>query len=686
MYNFIDVTEVSEGTLLPSEALQINGEYIENQIDGYRTLNVSGRESLSPELSYFETGIRDGSVLNSRRYPARILVVTYQLIADSNEAFREAYNKLGKILNVENAQLIFNDEQDKFYIGTPSAIGEIEPGRNAVVGEIEIFCADPFKYSVLEYEAEPETDSGTILIDYNGTYKAYPTLEADFYEETEVADDGETAVTLTGNGDCGYIAFFTEDEKIIQIGDPDEVDAETVPKSQTLVNQTFLSSTSWGTTAKALWSVNSGPAMPDSVTQTGSVAMKAATFSTGSGAKTSGTLLTAKSTASAPTINYKVTAQASGRTETSVKVSVVITTSLGSSGSYFGRGYGLVGSVYMGGAWHDVTLKKTTDYWKGNSGHTSNVSFTVSGLSSSTTSLTGIKFKVTRSDTSGNAGKLSETACSNLTISAYSAQDAEDYYLAASSYGTVTAGYHGPSITRTIGADAAGEVGATDFTFTYKNVLAIGKNANAQKQLGSIQIHFLDESNASITGFRIVKNQPGKIGSVVFYVNGRWVYQTIIDMSYANKYFGVNSAVKASSVTKTGSTLNFNIGGFQKTFVNSDIATKKATKIIILFEQYSSSPALSYNGLYWAKFVKNNCETLYDVPNKFSANDVVEADCKNGKIYLNGVDSPQLGALGNDWEQFYLTPGLNMIGYSYSDWVQDGYEPKIKVRYREVFL
>ena len=64
----------------------------------------------------------------------------------------------------------------------------------------------------------------------------------------------------------------------------------------------------------------------------------------------------------------------------------------------------------------------------------------------------------------------------------------------------------------------------------------------------------------------------------------------------------------------------------------------------------------------------------------------MEADCKNGKIYLNGADSPQLGALGNDWEQFYLTPGLNMIGYSYSDWVQDGYEPKMKVRYREVFL
>ena len=56
MYEFRDVNEYSEGTKLPSEALKINGEYIENLITGYRTLTVSGREALSPELNYFETG------------------------------------------------------------------------------------------------------------------------------------------------------------------------------------------------------------------------------------------------------------------------------------------------------------------------------------------------------------------------------------------------------------------------------------------------------------------------------------------------------------------------------------------------------------------------------------------------------------------------------------------------------
>ena len=39
MYEFVDTTESPEGSAwLPSEALQINGEYIENMIDGYLSL------------------------------------------------------------------------------------------------------------------------------------------------------------------------------------------------------------------------------------------------------------------------------------------------------------------------------------------------------------------------------------------------------------------------------------------------------------------------------------------------------------------------------------------------------------------------------------------------------------------------------------------------------------------------
>ncbi|MFQ7473086.1 MAG: phage distal tail protein, partial [Anaerovoracaceae bacterium] len=116
------------------------------------------------------------------------------------------------------------------------------------------------------------------------------------------------------------------------------------------------------------------------------------------------------------------------------------------------------------------------------------------------------------------------------------------------------------------------------------------------------------------------------------------------------------------------------------------ISDMKVTQVTILFEQYSTVNALSYNGIYWIKFIKNNCNTWKNIPNKFSANDILEADCKEGEIYLNDIRTPQLGALGNDWEEFYLTPGLNQIGIGYSNWVTDEYAPEFKVRYREAFL
>ena len=688
MYNFIDVNADSEGYILPSEALKINGAYIEDQISGYRTLSVSGREALSAEVETFSTGIRDGSKIKHKRYPERIITVKYQIIAESNEAFREAYNKLGGILNVDDAELIFNDEQDKFFIGTPCGIEPVEPGRNAVVGEFEILCADPFKYSVLEYVAEPDLDSGSILIDYNGTYKSFPTLEADFHNETEVGDDGK-AGTLTGSGDCGYVAFFTEDESIVQLGDPDEVDTEgNYAKSQTLVNQTFTGSTAWGTTAQNLWAVNSGNLQSNTV-QTGSVAMAIAAYATDSNASTTGTILDkAKSTYGSPAVYYTIKAKSTDRTKSSVKVTFTITAKMDSEKAVLGAGYDLVCAIYVGGAWKTATIKKAGEKWSGTTAHTANITATVS-VSESATAITGLKFKVYRltSNVSGNAGVTEETNCNNLAILAYGQVADESYYLTAYSYGTNSTHWHGPSITRTIGADAVGEVGAKNFTLTYRQKMCMGTGAGYTNQMGGFQMHIVTESGANIAGIRVYKNKAGKTGKLVFYVNGNIVNTTDIDLHYNNHYFGAGvDSVQTTTVTKMGGTITFAVGGYKRQFTVDSLANAVASKLTFSFEQYPGSPFLSYNGLYWAKFVKNNCDTYKDIPNKFSANDVVTADCKNGEIRLNGVLSPDLGALGNDWEGFYLTPGLNQIGFSYSDWVAAGYEPNMKVRYREVFL
>lgn len=690
MYEFRDVNE--NLTLIPvsAEALQINGVYLETEIEGYKTLYVKGREAISPVIDTYEIGTKNGEIRKNKKYPARTITVGYQLITKSPEEFREAYNRLAELLNVDDAELIFNDEPDKFFTGTPVSIEEVEPGRNSVTGEIEFLCLDPLKYSVTEFEAEPSIDEpGTILIDYMGTYRSYPVLEADFYSEED-----STESELTGNGDCGFVAFFNEAERIIQLGDPSEEDgSDAYEKSQTLLNQTFTDSSSWGSSTSGIWSANSGKVLPLNATQSGAVGMKVASYAVPASPKTtSAKVLSNKKTPNgSPKFLYTVTLKATGRTSNAVTVTATITASLGTDKNYFGKGLGVKGSIYCGGSWHDVTIKGTSAYWKGRSGHTVSTSFTVTGLSESTSSLTGIKFKAWRTDSllANIAGILPETACSNLPISTYTADVPETYYLGASSYGTAT-GYHGPSITRTLPADKSGAVGATDFTFTYKQKMCMGSSGSDTVQVGGFQAHAVSGSGSSrkiVAGIRILKNKAGKTASLIFYVNDKQVDSVDIDLSYNNKYFGVNSlATQTTTIIKSGSKVTFAVGDIKKTFTDADISELKTTQVTFMFEQYSSMNVLTYNGLYWAKFIKNNCSTWQDIPNKFSTNDVLEADCNAGEIYLNGVRSPELGALGNDWEDFYLVPGLNQIGVAYSSWVTEEYAPTLKVRYREAYL
>lgn len=558
MYKFIDTNKVSGSAVLPSEALRINGNYIENLIPGYRTLSVSGREALSPELSTFETGARNGSTLKSKRYPARKITVKYQIVSDSNGAFREAYNMLARILDVVDAELIFNDENDKYFIGTPCEIREVEPGRNAVIGEFSILCTDPFKYSIEEYVVNQNTPRG-FVIEYNGTYKSSPILEAAFWDEDDTSADGESEKELTGAGDCGYVAFFDENENIIQLGDPEEIDGESKVESQTLINSSFTTSSKWGTAAKKHWKENVGMTSSSAVVQTGTVGLALASPQT------------------------------------------------------------------------------------------------------------------------------SNTA----------------YYMTAKDYGSGEK-WHGPSITREIPADSNGHKGAKHFTFQFDLKMAIGTTKNqGEKEYGAFQCLVVNNTNGVkkiIAGFNVYKGSDGKKAKLRFYVNNNTQHTRDIDLSVNNKYFGcetnadiakgIQRTVNTCIIEKIGDEIEFNIGGIKESFhvPAEGFYDLEATEITFTFSKWNTKKTLSYNGLSRAKFTKNNCLVWRDIPNKFSASDVVKADCSTGNIYLNNTSTPKLGSLANNWEDFCLKPGVNEIGISYSDWIPNGYTPSFKIRYREVFL
>lgn len=216
MYAFVNtVNSGIVGTNLPTEAMSYNGVYLENEIDGYRTLSVTGRELMESEVKHTEIDGMDGSYYRYKTTPARTITVKYQLKARGSREFREAYNKMNKLLSGEQVKVIFNDESDKYFIGTKTSNTQVDGGSNNVIGEIEIYCSDPRKYSSTEKEFTA-TD-GVLNIVNEGT--------------VPVSIDYEIQAT----SETGYIGLVSE-EGIMQYGKVEELDGETYKQSEWLAS------------------------------------------------------------------------------------------------------------------------------------------------------------------------------------------------------------------------------------------------------------------------------------------------------------------------------------------------------------------------------------------------------------------------------------------------------------------
>ena len=269
MYEFIDTNGHESTVSLPTEAVSLNGTYLENIIEGYRTLYVSGRESLATELNTFSVGVADGENFKGRRYPSRVLTIGFQLLCPDEAEFRLRFNQLNNILSIEEADFIFNDESDKFFTGYPVMDAEIEPGLNNVTGEWHIYCLYPFKRSIAPITKSTDDASGvtisgntaTFTFDYDGVIPARPVLRAEFASAKEGGDYNE-------DGDCGFVAFLNADESIIQLGNPEVIDVDELNANGTLANSEFDALTDWtasgisvGSITDTYWNRGAGQTM-----------------------------------------------------------------------------------------------------------------------------------------------------------------------------------------------------------------------------------------------------------------------------------------------------------------------------------------------------------------------------------------------------------------------------------------
>ena len=250
--------------------------------------------------------------------------------------------------------------------------------------------------------------------------------------------------------------------------------------------------------------------------------------------------------------------------------------------------------------------------------------------------------------------------------------------------------------------------------------------AGSTGQLGTFECGMFDASNRLVVGYRIKKTASGTTGSVEYVINNAVAGKDNIDLSYYNTHFGYckrtalyrtqyynkkkkkwqNAKISGaktrkvsngysytqsnlnSSVKKSGASVTIKVGNLAaRTFQAPDIETAVSKTL-----KFTFTGDLNTNAVASARLASEPSASFADTPNVFLSGDIVEADCSDASVYLmrrgtvEGHPAPQYGALGNDWEDFVLTKGENVIGVTWSDWVQSGYEPTIRIIYNEVFL
>ena len=150
MYDFRETTPFTgaDKKQYPAEAMKIDGQYIEDLIPGYQTLQVGGRELLKQDAKSNPIGISDGEMLEYVRNPSREITVEYQLIAGDEKSFRTAFYKLSGILHGDTHHVSFNDDLSVYWNAVLTDVDDVPKGRNAITSSFTLFVPDGIAHSV----------------------------------------------------------------------------------------------------------------------------------------------------------------------------------------------------------------------------------------------------------------------------------------------------------------------------------------------------------------------------------------------------------------------------------------------------------------------------------------------------------------------------------------------------------
>ncbi len=254
-------------------------------------------------------------------------------------------------------------------------------------------------------------------------------------------------------------------------------------------------------------------------------------------------------------------------------------------------------------------------------------------------------------------------------------------FVTPDSYGTGTQGFKGITYGRKVSPDSQGHVGAKDFESRHGVWFETGNI----RQTGIYIVELRDASGKAICSVVFYKlsssNNNAKIRINVKGNWKEWSFQPTAWNFYTKKG-------REFSIVKEGNLLRFHVGGVANGgFIHSirldELKDIEVTDVVYYMGVPVKGTPLSHMKLTHSTFRKDKVAKLRDVKNLFGEADVLRADCSSGIATLNGIEQIGFGSLGNDWEEFFLEPGINQIQCIYSSWAQ---QPIFKLYSQEAHL
>ena len=644
MYDFRETAPFTgvDDNQLPAEAMLIDGQYIENLVPGYRTLQVGGRELLKQDAKSNPIGISDGEMLEYIRNPSREITVGYQLIAADEKSFRTAFYKLSGILHGDTHQVSFNDDLSVYWNAVLTDVDDVPKGRNAITSSFTLFVPDGIAHSVATktFDNMPYKDVPVNLL--TGTSNEVVTLDA-------TAPNANTNYTFTSSLytalDPSKTYAFSADVAIlkgsptqISVGSYNGTDAETI--DVTINNNHIVAIITPPSSGHTMLIIYAGVR--------GNTAGNTVNFSK----IKLGVGNTASPWSPNPADPEYYTNTITVHNGGTYPVEPVITATMHADNGMVGivndrPGILQFGTQEIDGYTTDVSEK----------GLNGNFSAPISGTIYNQSATNNPNW-------GGDSSKPNkQTGSINYVSDSYNGPHMEPAYASTGTY------WNGPAAKIPIAATSQ-NTRNNNFTVSMMlhfetTVSELGRMELTLEAGGKVQYQMV------VTDNNAVKDEI----QVDCYVKDQKVGTISLDRS---KF--TNDKFMQARLNRFGSSINFEVSpwngkdGREMTvslppLTRPDMISENVEAFSVWFERNNTWGQAAMK-LIAVQFDWQHVNWWTDIKNRFSNGDVLAIDVANAKTYLNGSENRTLHTFGNQWEQFKLPPGDTEITITPSSWAQ----------------